>query len=177
MGTAEDFWSDDAAALQQREAERATGLRMPNASDTRTGVTDLRMPAASLPMDLRGSDARPSADYRSTPRRQSFTALIIVGIATLILITLPIAFLLRQSVTLGEFNSLQIGMSIRECNRTIGSPGALVMQSDVPQSVRTPGVAFLDDTKFVQWSNRNGTSAVCCFVGDKLDTKFQIGLR
>lgn len=156
MGT-DDFWSDDAAAVQQREVDRLSGRRMPVAS-------------VVVPPDLLGSHATASADHRAMPRKKSIVptvflaAVLAVGVVGLLEWNKPV-------VTIAEFDRLKAGMTVEECREIVGSPGAVVMRYDGP-----PIAKAFRTSENIQWTNRDGSKAVAGFINEKMFTKVQIGL-
>jgi hypothetical protein len=150
----EDFWRDDAAAVQQREAERATGLRMPKASDTRIvspGVNDRR------------------AVMRQRSPRVSRVVLLAVATAVAVVAVL---YARSPGISLAQFDALQTGMSVAEARGVMGSDGAVVLDYHGPNDL----IGFKDATN-IQWVNRDGSNAVAGFIEGVLQFKVQVGLH
>jgi hypothetical protein len=150
----DQFWLDDA-----KPKPLADGLRMPAA-------------AVVVPPDLAGSHATASADYRAMPRTSN-TMPMVAG-AVLLICLAAVGWLLwsRPVITLAEFNALQVGQSVDECNQVVGSPGKQFMAMDFPPELQT-----VADATGYAWENADGTLATASFIDGKLNAKFQVGLK
>ena len=155
------------------EAELATGLRMPKASDTRIASTGVA--------DLRGSDAIASAGYSAIPEKTINThvgAIIILllfvgGVGWLSHHFVSRAFdslersVVRDSsdlISMEEFLSLKLGDSVKDAIQKIGSDKSeIIAQSD--------GLTMLSV------KNRNYSNAILTFQNGGLTSKAQFGLR
>lgn len=154
MSDDDQFWLDDV-----KPKPLADGLRMPAA-------------AVVVPPELAGSHATASADYRAMPRTSN-TFPIVAGVVLLVGLT-AVGWLVwsRPVITLAEFNALQVGQSIDECNEIVGAKGQQFMAADFPKELQ-----FMPDVVGYEWKNKDGSEAAVSFLDGKLSAKFQEGLK
>lgn len=153
MPNDEEFWSDDAAAVRQRD----------------TG-TVLRMPAAStvVPSELVGSYARPSADHRAEPVRQYSTTATVVCMGLIVAAFGGVVWWMQPDhVTLAEFQSLEDGMTVEECNAVIGQSG----------TVEATASGMQQASEVITWTNANGSHCVVTFLNGRKLFGAQSGLQ
>lgn len=152
MSNSEEFWLDDPPT------SRAAELSMPPAS-------------VLVPAELVGSHARASADYRAMPKSRNNAAGLLVAGVTVAVLAGVLWHNRPDVITLAEFEALQVGQSIEQCNEIIGSAGNPVLEMDLSEAVK--GMPNLDG---YQWLNRDGSNATASFQNGKLYAKFQLGL-
>lgn len=163
MGNDDEFWRDDAAAIQQRDSGNL-----------------LRMPAAStvVPSELVGSYAQPSADYRSDAFRQYSTkATAVCGVLIVVAFCGVIYWLTPDSVTRAEFDRLQIGMTPDQCRAIIGQPGTITADARLSGIKMPNGQALFQDQLTIEWKNNSKSSCAAGFSGGLMNMKAQEGLR
>lgn len=134
----------------------------------------LRMPAASVvvPPDLAGSHAKASADWSASPRTSNTFPLTAAVVVVACVAAAGWLIWSRPVITLAEFNALQVGQSVDECNQIVGTAGDQIMAMDFPPELQSVG-----DVTGYQWQNADGTVATTSFINGKLHAKFQIGLK
>lgn len=142
----DEFWTEDAARLTQIEEERSTGIRMPQKAVER---------------------AEPAVIYRAQPQR-SLPWGLILGCLALLLVVSGIGWVIYSwpVITREEFDRLEPGMSLDECEGIIGAKSSDEMEFEMP----TPKLVGFKVTS-VSWGNKDGSGAAASFVDDRLVMK------
>ena len=170
--TDSEFWSDDAAALANREAERSiearTGLRMPAPSSAKKTP---EKPSTFRPAQKPVAVATPASSGKSAGWWIGvITAGIVAGSVACAAIGFAAGWIVLNAqdvVTLAEFEQLQTGMTIEQANEIVGAEGTEQIETN----------ALGHRLTVISWQNSGGTTASASFTNGKLDSTFQIGLQ
>lgn len=170
-----EFWRDDAAALANREAQRAiearSGMRMPEASKPSASRRPAQPPSTFRP--AQSQQPRPTMAAKPEKSAGWWVAVIAGGVVVGSVVCAAVgfaagwfAFSVQDVVTRAEFEQLAVGMTMDEANAVIGTKGVEQLETN----------AFGERFKVLAWQNSNGTVVTASFDNGKLQSKFHVGL-
>ena len=130
-------------------------------------------PAASKP-------ARRESGFRAEPEQSNeraaiwWVAVITAGIVVGSVVCAVVAYaagwfvLTRHDViTLEEFERLETGMTVEQCNQIVGEQGVESFSAN----------SFGQSDRVFAWQNSGGTVVTAAFTNNRLHSKIQLGLK